>query len=80
MEEHCLTTTQALGSIFAPALKRSIESEFHKIDSNLKTPIPTVGKGKAIRNRPGGQGAMTNSRTAIETMNLRSETGTQMRT
>ena len=57
-EEHCLKTTQlleALGSKFAPALKRAIKSEFYKINSNFKTQISTVGEGKAIRNRPGGQ-------------------------
>ncbi len=58
MEEHCLKTTQlleALGSKFAPALNRAIKSEFHKIDSNMKTQLSTIGKGKATRNRPGGQ-------------------------
>ena len=58
MEEHCLTTSKllkALGRKFAPALKRAIDKELHKIDSDLKTQLLTVGKGKAIRNRPGGQ-------------------------
>jgi hypothetical protein len=58
MEAHCLTTSQlleALGSKFARALKRATTSEFHKLDANLKVQLASVGKGKAIRNRPGGQ-------------------------
>ena len=58
MEEHCLTSSQlleALGRKFAPALKKAIKNEFHKLDANLKVQIATVGKGKKIRNRPGGQ-------------------------
>ena len=57
MEEHRLTKDQLGEALckFPPALKRAIKSEYHKIDSDLKTQISTVGKGKAIRNRPGGQ-------------------------
>jgi hypothetical protein len=58
MEEHCLTTSQlleALGSKFAPALKKAINTEFRKLDADMKAQLATVGKGKAIRNRPGGQ-------------------------
>jgi len=58
MEEHFLTTSQlleALGTKFAPALKKVIATEFHKLDADTKAQLVTVGKGKAIRNRPGGQ-------------------------
>jgi hypothetical protein len=58
MEEHYLSTSQlleALGSKFALALKKAINTEFHKIDADMKAQLATIGEGKAIRNRPGGQ-------------------------
>jgi len=58
MEEHFLTTSQlleALGNRFAPALKKAITTEFRKLDADTKAQLATVGKGKSIRNRPGGQ-------------------------
>jgi len=58
MEEHYLTTSQlleAIGSKFAPALKKAIKTDFYKLDTDIKAQLATVGKGKAIRNRPGGQ-------------------------
>lgn len=58
IEEHFLTTSQlleALGSKFAPALTKAIKTELHKLDVDMKAQLATVGKGKAIRNRPGGQ-------------------------
>ena len=58
MQEHYLTKYQlpeALRRKFVPALKRALKSEFDKLDHDLKVQLATVGKGKAIRNRPGGQ-------------------------
>ena len=57
-EEHCFTDIQLLGALkrkFAPALRRAIKNEVHKIDSDFKMQISTIGEGKAIRSRPGGQ-------------------------
>ena len=58
LEEHSLTEFElgeALKRKFPQALKRAIINEFHKIDSDFKTQLSTIGEGKAIRNRPGGQ-------------------------
>lgn len=57
-EEHYLSTSQlleALGSKFVPALKKAIKIEFRKLDADTKSQLTAIGKGKAIRNRPGGQ-------------------------
>ena len=58
MEEHLFTTSQlleALGKKFVPALKKAITAEFRKLNADMAAQLATVGKGKRIRNRPGGQ-------------------------
>ena len=58
MEEHLLTTSQLLEALrnkFAPALRKAIKTEFRKLDADTTAQLASVGKGKGIRNRPGGQ-------------------------
>lgn len=57
MAHHFITSSQilaAIGSKFAPKLKREINNEFKRLDSDLKIQATGIGKGKAVRSAPGG--------------------------